>query len=212
MRIKDEIFCFAHLRWCHNGWASNILIVVDTGYAGIHHSKYWMPIHYDTIEDGQNKKSHLLFSKRLKFYPETSHASELSHFAGKVTSSSPKIGKSTHTNIGQITIHLFILETWKRSNDGCVINILLWPMTAVITPVTRMDSPEWLSMQSLPVALLARLFMGPRDYWRLGARIQSKGYIIQITQSKIRKYRKHTCRSIDTIWKVKNTNLWYILS
>ena len=22
-----------------------------------------MPIHYDTIEDGQNKKSHLLFSK-----------------------------------------------------------------------------------------------------------------------------------------------------
>ena len=45
------------------GWASNILIVVDTGYAGIHHSKYWMPIHYDTIEDGQNKKFHLLFSK-----------------------------------------------------------------------------------------------------------------------------------------------------
>ena len=29
---------------------------------GIHHSKYWMSIHYDTIEDGQNKKSHLLFS------------------------------------------------------------------------------------------------------------------------------------------------------
>ena len=57
-----RFFCFAHFRWCHNGWASNILIVVDTGYAGIHHSKYWMPIHYDTIEDGQNKKSHLLFS------------------------------------------------------------------------------------------------------------------------------------------------------
>ena len=31
MRIKDEIFCFAHLRWCHDGWESNILIVVDTG-------------------------------------------------------------------------------------------------------------------------------------------------------------------------------------
>ena len=62
MRIEDEIFCFAHRRWCHNGWASNILIVVDTGYAGIHHTKYWMPIHYDTIEDGQNKKSLLLFS------------------------------------------------------------------------------------------------------------------------------------------------------
>ena len=24
--------------------------------------KYWMPIRYDTIEDGQNKKSHVLFS------------------------------------------------------------------------------------------------------------------------------------------------------
>ena len=36
---------------------------MDTGYAYIHHSKYWMPIHYDTIEDGQNKTSHLLFSK-----------------------------------------------------------------------------------------------------------------------------------------------------
>ena len=55
MRIKDEIFCFAYLRWCHNGWVSNILIVVDTGYAGIHHSKYWMSIDYDTIEDRQNK-------------------------------------------------------------------------------------------------------------------------------------------------------------
>ena len=28
MRIKDDIFCFTHLWWCHNGWASNILIVV----------------------------------------------------------------------------------------------------------------------------------------------------------------------------------------
>ena len=27
--------------------------------------KYWMPIHYDTIEDGQNKKSHLLFVKNI---------------------------------------------------------------------------------------------------------------------------------------------------
>ena len=75
MRIKDEIFCFAHLRWCHNGWASNILIVVDTGYAGIHHSKYWMPIHYDTIGDGQNKKSHLLFSKLHTSYAQHSQES-----------------------------------------------------------------------------------------------------------------------------------------
>ena len=64
MRIKDEIVCFAHLRWCHNGWASNILMS-----GGCRRSrypprlKYWMPVHYDTIEDGQNKQSHLLFSK-----------------------------------------------------------------------------------------------------------------------------------------------------
>ena len=29
--------------------------------------KYWMPIHYDTNEDGQNKKSHLLFSFLVRF-------------------------------------------------------------------------------------------------------------------------------------------------
>ena len=34
------------------------MIVVETGYVG----KYWMSIHYDTIEDEQNQKSHLLFS------------------------------------------------------------------------------------------------------------------------------------------------------
>ena len=45
-----------------NGWASNNLIIVDTAYTGIHHSKYWMPIYYDTTEGGQNKQSHLLFS------------------------------------------------------------------------------------------------------------------------------------------------------
>ena len=27
--------------------------------------KYWMPIHYDTIKNGQNKKSHLLFSNYI---------------------------------------------------------------------------------------------------------------------------------------------------
>ena len=32
------------------------------GNAGIHHSKYWMPVCYDTIEDEQSKTSHLLFS------------------------------------------------------------------------------------------------------------------------------------------------------
>ena len=31
MRINNGMFCFAHLQACHNGWASNILIVLDTG-------------------------------------------------------------------------------------------------------------------------------------------------------------------------------------
>ena len=48
-------FSFAQLRWCHNRWVSNILILADTGYTGINHSKYLMPVHYDTIKDGQNK-------------------------------------------------------------------------------------------------------------------------------------------------------------
>ena len=35
-------------------------VIMESGHSP--QLKYWMPIHYDTIEDGQNKKSHLLFS------------------------------------------------------------------------------------------------------------------------------------------------------
>ena len=31
--MKEVIFHFAHLQWCHNEWAFNILIVVDNGSA-----------------------------------------------------------------------------------------------------------------------------------------------------------------------------------
>ena len=55
-------FYFAHLRWCHNGWASNILSGECRRSRYPPRLRYWMPIHYVTIEDGQNKKSHLLFS------------------------------------------------------------------------------------------------------------------------------------------------------
>ena len=82
MRIKDEIFCFAHLRWCHNGWASNILIVVDTGYAGIHHSKYWMPIHMTPSKMGK--------TKNLIFY-------SLITQQGEIDINNLKQGKSNHT-------------------------------------------------------------------------------------------------------------------
>ena len=53
-----------------------ILIVADINYVGIHLSQYWIPIHYDTIEDGQNKKSHLLYQylentfKYMKMFPK----------------------------------------------------------------------------------------------------------------------------------------------
>ena len=43
-------------------WASNILSGGCRRSRYPPRLKYWMPIHYDTIEDGQNKKSHLLFS------------------------------------------------------------------------------------------------------------------------------------------------------
>ena len=95
-------------------------------------------------------------TKRLKVYSKIRHASGPLHFAGKITSSSPSVKfprnwrKYSATNIGQIIIHSFILRTWKRSLDGCVMNNLLWPTIAVITDVTRMDTPEWLSLQSLP--------------------------------------------------------------
>ena len=48
-------FCFSHLRWCHNGWASNILS------GGYQRSKYWMPIHYDTIEHTMGKTKNLIY-------------------------------------------------------------------------------------------------------------------------------------------------------
>ena len=75
--------------------------------------------------------------------------------------------------LGEIRCHkhwsdLFILESWKRSWDDCIINNSLWPMIAAITAVTRMDTQEWLSMQSLSVSPLAWLFVRPCDHLRLG--------------------------------------------
>ena len=61
--------------------------------------------------------------RRLKFYAETSHTRRLLHLAhiSRPTSLDWNQGKCSATNIGQITIQLFILETWKRSRDGGVI-------------------------------------------------------------------------------------------
>ena len=87
----------AHLQWCHNGWASNIL----SGGC-----KYWMLIHYDTIEDGQNKKSHLLFSFLVRivlflhfiggFYLSKT---SLRHFIGFIWIIIPLVKRSSLTQI-----------------------------------------------------------------------------------------------------------------
>ena len=66
-----RFYCYAHLRWCHNRWASNILSGGCRRSRYPPQLKYWMPIYYDTIECpsimtpskmGETKKSHLLFS------------------------------------------------------------------------------------------------------------------------------------------------------
>ena len=69
-----------------------------------------------------NRPSCTAITKQLKFYTKTSHVRGPSHFAGRVTSSSSEIGKYSATNIGKIAIHVFILQTCKRSHDGGVIN------------------------------------------------------------------------------------------
>ena len=56
LRIKDEIFCFAHLRWCQNGWASNILSGGCQCSPYPPRLKYWLPIHYETIERWAKQK------------------------------------------------------------------------------------------------------------------------------------------------------------
>ena len=57
-------------------------------------------------------------------FPTDLHSTDLSHFAGNVTSSSrPRNwGKNSATNIGQIAIHLFFLETCSVHVMGRVIN------------------------------------------------------------------------------------------
>ena len=56
-RIKDEIFCFVHLRWCHNGWTSNILSGGCTTIKILGFPSIMTP-----SKMGKTKKSHLLFS------------------------------------------------------------------------------------------------------------------------------------------------------
>lgn len=56
---KSEIFCFAYLRWCHIGWASNILIGRCTGCW--HHQDIGCPSMMTLSKIGKTKKS-LMFS------------------------------------------------------------------------------------------------------------------------------------------------------
>ena len=47
----------------NKGWDVFVLPTFDGVRRYPPRLKYWMPIHYDTIKDGQNKNSHFLFSK-----------------------------------------------------------------------------------------------------------------------------------------------------
>ena len=92
-------------------------------------------------------------------------------------------GKKNHsaTNIGRIAICLFILQSWKCSCDGCVINNLVrrhfdqsklhdddQDCHQKLLEATRVNTPEKLSMQSLPVwPLHGSVWHG--DHSRLGA-------------------------------------------
>ena len=57
---RDEYFFEKQTPWIETFLFQGLLLC-----AGVHPSKYWMPIHYDTIEDGQNKIFHRLFSKYI---------------------------------------------------------------------------------------------------------------------------------------------------
>ena len=59
MRIKDEIQFFVHLRWCHNGWASNFLIVVD---AGVTTQNIGCPSIMTPSKMGKTKKNLIFYS------------------------------------------------------------------------------------------------------------------------------------------------------
>ena len=96
--------------------------------------------------------------KRLKFYvtgvdPHILHRKFLSVPWNR--------GKYSATNIGQIAIHQFILDnhtafTWWLCNKQFSLPSL-WLMIAAITAVTRMDTPEGLSVLSVPVLPLVLL-------------------------------------------------------
>ena len=104
MRINNVKFCFAHLQSCHNGWACNILIVVDTG-----------------LEGGQNKTSHRLFSKYYnRPYPETKKILARAHvFRGWFTVNY----KYWYAN-SRILILLYIL-CWHAMSDQGLSNRVL---------------------------------------------------------------------------------------
>ena len=53
---------FPHFPWCHNGWSSNVFIGGCQRSRYTLRLRYWMFIHYETVEDGKTRKSHLSFS------------------------------------------------------------------------------------------------------------------------------------------------------
>ena len=104
-----------------------------------------------------------VITKWRKFYAKTSHASGFLHFAGKVTSISPRDGevlRHKHWSDHNSSIYPGDVKAcmWLLCN-----NHLLWPIIAANMAVSRMDTPEW-SDFLCKVAMRELLFMGPCNH------------------------------------------------
>ena len=104
-------------------------------------------------------------TKRLKLYVR-GVTRWPSHYAQKVPCSFTKIGGGGgeilhHKHYSQITCSSWI--DVKCSCKWCVINHLVhcfWPMIAATVAASRMNTPEGLSVQSVPVSPLRCFFVG----------------------------------------------------
>ena len=121
-----RFFCFAHRRWCHNGWASNILIVVLR-----QHPPLKILDHLDTTEDGQNKNSHLSFFKYRNVGPGfgTNRKSFLlSHIDGEYSTLSRTLTwiNNSLTYVLPFQYATFIIQlSWNRCTAMVMCNLLL---------------------------------------------------------------------------------------
>ena len=128
------------------------------------------------------KKSSTAITKCLKFYVRLSMSGPL-HFAGKATSSSQKIvGKKLHHKHWSDSIHRFTLDRHESIyGDGCVINNVVchrfdqWEQRPGCHLEWIRQSHFLCKVYQSRCWLLVQLFVGSRDYSRLGANLDTGG-------------------------------------